>query len=347
MSCRMHTALLLAGFLAVSMTGEARAQQQPPQPQDPYPPPQQQPGYPQPYPAPSAPQPYAYPPPPPPQPELSPSDTSGSIELGMIGAGLGLGGGLVMVDLRDIEDGGIATLTVAGTTFAGAGLAYIGGDRLHVNTAQADFCLAGLVVGATNGALLAKPLELSSDTEEWGPFVLGTSALGSGAALAVAMKADFTRGQTMFASTLALSGFATSLLGVAVVQGGELEDDDSALVALALGLDAGLAVGLAVSPMVNWSQRRASFVTVATLVGAGAGLAAGGIVTGDSKDPRTIGTAGLIGLWGGMFGGIAMTSSYQPDPRFQSSRAQPATPAYTVVPTLSGDRAGFMVAGTL
>jgi hypothetical protein len=55
--------------------------------------------------------------------------------------------------------------------------------------------------------------------------------------------------------------------------------------------------------MIDWSQRRASFVTVATLVGTGVGLGGGAIITGDSKDPRTVGTAGLVGLWGGMLAG--------------------------------------------
>ena len=372
MSCRPHTVSLLAGILALSLASTALAQQ----PQDPYAPqpqpqpqPQQQQPAPQPYPPqpyppqpyppqpyppqPYPPQPYYYPPPaPPPGPETSPSDRSGDLEMMMIGGTLGIVGGLVLVDLRDIDDAEIGTLSVLGTAAAGAGLGYLASSKLEVDQGQADFCLLGTLVGVTNGALLAKPLELSDDTEDWGPFLFGTSTLGAGAGLAVAMKADFTRGQSMFASTLAISGIASTALGVAVVQGGDLEDDDSALVSLALGMDAGLVVGLAVSPMVNWSQRRASFVTVATLVGTGVGLGGGAILTGDSKDPRTVGTAGLVGLWGGMLAGIAMTSGYDPDPRFRPKDAAPATaaptpPAVTVVPALTGDQVGFMVAGTM
>ncbi|HEY8144416.1 MAG TPA: hypothetical protein VIG06_17160 [Kofleriaceae bacterium] len=363
MSSRLHTVSLLAGILATSLASTARAQQ----PQDPYAPqpqpqPQQpapqpyppQPYPPQPYPPqPYPPQPYYYPPPAaPPGPETSPSDRSGDLEMMMIGGTLGIVGGLVVVDLRDIDDAGIGTISVLGTAAAGAGLGYLVSSKLEVDQGQADFCLLGTLVGVTNGALLAKPLELSGDTEDWGPFLLGTSTLGAGAGLAVAMKADFTRGQSMFASTLAISGIASTALGVAVVQGGDLEDDDSALVSLALGMDAGLVVGLAVSPMVNWSQRRASFVTVATLVGTGVGLGGGAIITGDSKDPRTVGTAGLVGLWGGMFAGIAMTSGYDPDPRFQPkgpapAGAAPTPPAVTVVPAVTGDQVGFMVAGTM
>jgi hypothetical protein len=360
MSRGPHTVSLLAGILALSLASTALAQQ----PQDPYaPPPQPQQPAPQPYPPqpyppqpyppqPYPPQPYYYPPPaPPPGPETSPSDRSGDLEMMMIGGTLGIVGGLVLVDLRDIDDAGIGTLSVLGTAAAGAGLGYLASSKLEVDQGQADFCLLGTLVGATNGALLAKPLELSSDTEDWGPFLLGTSTLGAGAGLAVAMKADFTRGQSMFASTLAISGIASTALGVAVVQGGDLEDDDSALVSLALGMDAGLVVGLAVSPMINWSQLRASFVTVATLVGTGVGLGGGAIITGDSKDPRTVGTAGLVGLWGGMLAGVAMTSNYDPDPRFQPKSpapgAAPTPPAVTVVPAVTGDQVGFMVAGAM
>ena len=366
MSCRNHVVSALAGILAVAIAHPAFAQQQP---QDPYnqpqPPPQPQPYPPQPYPPqPYPPQPYppqSYPPPyyyppaaplPPPGPEMSPSDRSGDLQMMMIGGGLGIVGGLVLVDLRDIDDAGIGTISVLGTGAAGAGLGYLASSKLDVDQGQADFCLLGTMVGVSNGALLAKPLELSSDTEDWGPFLFGTGALGASAGLAVAMKADFTRGQSMFASTLAISGIASTALGVAVVQGGDLADDDSALVALALGMDAGLVAGLAVSPMITWSQRRASFVTVATLLGTGVGLGAGAILTGDSKDPRTIGTAGLVGLWGGMFGGIAMTSDYDPDPRFQPrDRTTPApgppVPAVSVAPALIGDQLGLVMAGSM
>jgi hypothetical protein len=377
MSCRNHVVSALAGILALAIAHPALAQQQPqdpynppqpapqqPAPQQPQPQPQPQQYPPQPYPPqpyppqpyppqPYPPQPYYYPPAapmPPPGPEMSPSDRSGDLQMMMIGGGIGIVGGLVLVDLRDIDDAGIGTISVLGTGAAGAGLGYLASSKLDVDQGQADFCLLGTLVGVTNGALLAKPLELSSDTEDWGPFLFGTTTLGASAGLAVAMKADFTRGQSMFASTLAISGIASTALGVAVVQGGDLEDDDSALVALALGMDAGLVVGLAVSPMVTWSQRRASFVTVATLLGTGVGFGAGAILTGDSKDPRTIATAGLIGLWGGMFGGIAMTSGYDPDPRFQprdKTSVAPAAPGVTVAPAMIGDQLGLVMAGSM
>src|SRR5690606_32189075 len=123
----------------------------PPQPQ-PYPPPQPQPYSPQPQPYnPYAPQPYVPPPPP-----VSSSDQPATLEMVGIGGALGLFGGLVIVDLRDIQDSGIATISVIGTTAAGGGLGYLLADRLEVNKGQAEFTMAGMLIGAANGALFAK-----------------------------------------------------------------------------------------------------------------------------------------------------------------------------------------------
>src|SRR5690606_4149566 len=164
---------------------------------------------------------------------------------------------------------------------------------------------------------------------------------------------------------------------------GDLEDDDSALVALALGLDVGVVAGVALAPKVDWSARRARFVAAGTVLGAGAGLSLGAMITGDNKDPRALGTAALAGLWGGFLGAVAMTSDWEPDPRFLGDKAPPASPAgsppatpsdparspstdpaapespattsppppapaasYTVVPAVSQDSFGLAIAGT-
>jgi hypothetical protein len=322
--------------------GAARGQPAPPPP--PQPAPQPYPYPPQPYP------PYAYPQPyymAPAGPDVSPSDRRAEVEMLGAGAVLGLFGGLVIVDQRDIEDPGIATVSVVGTAAAGAGLGYLTADTLSVDRGQAHAAWVGMMVGAANGGLLAKPAGYSDDHEQWGPFVLGTTALGGAAAFGVALKADLTTGQSLFTTTLAASGIASTMLGVAVAQSGELQADDSALVALAIGLDAGAVAGLALSPMVTWSQRRARYVATATLIGAGAGISGGAILTGDSKDARTIGTGGLIGLWGGMLAGITLTSGWEPDPRYQEKTAPAAAPAppYTVLPAVGDGQFGLVMAG--
>jgi hypothetical protein len=384
--------VLVATLLALAGTAAAQPSQQPPppqpqpqqpqpqpqqpqqpypqQPQQPYPQQPQQPYPQQPYPYPP-PQPYPYPPPqpyppqqayPPPQaypaPPVGPrEEPEGDLELIGDFAGLGILASATVLDVRDYDDPGTGTLIVIGGALGGGATGWILADRLDVKASEAHAATAGLGLGLLNGALLLVPLDQNDDIDS--EQVLGTllvgGTVGAGAGLAVGKGLRLTRGQSMFATNVALLGLGTSALVGALIDTDDGDLDKSEMLALTVGLDGGAAAGLLLAPKIKWSNGRARFVGAASLVGTFVGSMVGVLLATDkdsttgssSTDPDVAAISMLVGMWGGFAGGIAISSDWAPDPRFRQQT--PPTPtgaaSVTLAPVIGDGRLGVAAAG--
>ena len=279
------------------------------------------------------------PPPPPPRPR----EPSGEGEMIGIGASLGMVTAITLIDRADSGESKSASLLVVGGALGGGALGYLLADGLQLSRADAYASAAGLTLGVTNAALLLRPLGRTETSEEIMPVLLAGAVAGAGAGLAIGHGMSLTRGQVMFAADLGLLGFATTALTSGMFDKDD-EIDNSELLALQLGLDAGIAAGLVLAPQIDWSYRRARWVGAASLAGffTGSLLAVGATDKGEDPDPDVVAASVLTGMWAGFGLGVLMTRGWDADPTTTSASAGSSV---TLVPRIGRDDYGVSVAG--
>lgn len=265
-------------------------------------------------------------------------------ELRMIGTGAALGvlGAAAWLDATDHRDPASGTLVVLGGVFGGGVTGWLVADKLDVGPGGAEMAIGGLGLGVINAALLLEPLDDDGDldSEQVLATLLAGGAIGAGAGLALGEGLDLTEGQAVFAQNLALLGAGTTALTIGLTADEESDLGAGSLVAIAIGLDAGLVAGLVAAPKIRWSHGRARFVEAATIAGAFGGLFAGGLVANEDtgNDPRLAVGAVLGGMWAGFAGGVLITRDWAPDPRYLTPRG------VTLAPML-GDHPGVVASG--
>src|SRR5262249_32569954 len=165
------------------------------------------------------------------------------------------------------------------------------------------------------------------------------------AGFAASRGARLTPGQSMFATNVTILGVGSAAL-IASITDADGRHDNGALTALAIGLDGGAALGLAIAPKVEWSHRRAEIVGMGTLVGTLLGGMAAGLVA--PKTANSDGTTSLsqsfvassllVGAWAGFGGSIYMTRDLSPDPKYDPRfHSSSAVNPVSVVPLVRGD----------
>ena len=229
---------------------------------------------------------------------------------------------------------------LVGGTLGGGALGYLLADGLRARRADAYAAATGLSLGIANAALLLGPLGRADTSEEVLPIVLAGAVVGAGAGLAIGHGLELTRGQVMFAADLGLLGVGTVALTSGLFDQDD-QADDGELLAVQIGLDAGVAAGLLLAPHVDWSERRARWVGAATVAGffGGSLVAVAATDEGQDPDPDVVGAAVLTGMWAGFGLGVVLTRGWGADP------AGATGPTMTLVPRLGRDHLGVGVAG--
>lgn len=254
----------------------------------------------------------------------------------------------ITIDLRGVNDSSLGTMVVVGSTAGGGAVGWLLADRFDATRGDAYMTTLGLLVGASNGALLLSPLHDTHSGEQVMGVLTLSSAIGTGAGFLASRGEKLTPGQGLFATNVTLLGVGSAAL-IASITDHDGNHDDAALTALAIGLDGGVIVGLAVAPHINWSHRRASVVGMGTL----AGTLVGGMVAGlvapkqtntdgtSSLSQNFVATSVLIGAWAGFGAGILETSDLPPDPTFGlDAGKQPKTPPVSIAPMLRPEGGG-------
>jgi hypothetical protein len=255
----------------------------------------------------------------------------------------GLYAGIVVVDDLNIDDlrGGI--LTVAAGTAAGLLGSYFGTKDTRITGSMGDAYGMGMIFGVANAGLLMEPIDHNPSSEQVTTTLLVAGAVGGIAGIGLASAYEPTRGQVSFASTLGILGFASTGLALAITQ--PSIDSDNLLVAMAGGMDVGLAAGVVLGRDLDWSVSRGRIVTLGTLLGGLTGAAAGALIVGDDPSSgdgaaRTLAALTLAGTWGGFGLTTHLTSGMRPDRRYAP---QPTT-QLTAIPVRHG--AGLGLTGT-
>lgn len=232
--------------------------------------------------------------------------------------------GAVFSDLADTGDARAITAIIIGTTGLGFAASLYGTKGRTIYGGTAEAYSLGMLLGAGNGLLLASPAGAET-SEEWNVTVLGSAALVMGAGLYYGQTAKPTRGQVSFAGTMATMGIATVGLGMLIVQP-DIDDEDTVLLAMAGGLDAGATAGLLAGRKLTWSPGRARLVWLSALLGGLLGGATGILIFGDgdstddnNTEARISASLALGGAWGGLFLGAHMTRKMKPDARFRTT----------------------------
>ena len=273
----------------------------------------------------------------------SPREPSGEGEMIGIGASLGMVTAITLIDRADSGENKSASLLVVGGALGGGALGYLLADGMRLKRSDAYATGAGLTLGVTNAALLLRPLGRTETSEEVMPILLAGAVVGAGAGLAVGHGMSMTRGQVMFAADLGLLAFASTALTSGMLDEDD-EIDNSELLSLQLGLDAGVLAGLVLAPHIDWSYRRARWVGAASLAGffTGSLLAVGATDKGEDPDPDVVAASVLTGMWAGFGLGVLLTRGWDAD----ATKASPtASSSVVLLPRVGRDDLGVSVAG--
>jgi hypothetical protein len=254
-----------------------------------------------------------------------------------------------VLDARDYQDDGTATLLVLGGVAGGGAVGWLIADRFDVSRTEAHGATGGLMIGMANAALLLTPLGAEDSHQVLTSLFLG-GTIGTVGGLALAKNLELTEGQFTFASTLTLLGFGTSaIVGSLIEPDDEWSSEQST--ALAIGMDAGLAAGLVIAPKITWSRRRARYVAISSLAGLFVGSLTGALLATErdpvtdqsTTDPDVALTGVLVGMWGGFAAGAVLTNDWAPDPKF--TKPATATTTITPVPMVGRDQVGIGAMG--
>jgi hypothetical protein len=259
--------------------------------------------------------------------------------------------GVVLLDLLDVGDVRTGVIIVMGSTAAGV-IGSIYGTRGKTMTGgMADSWELGMFAGAGNALLLSGPLGFysasSNASEKVQSLTLGAAWGGATAGLLIADHYRPTRAQVNITQTFGLMGLGSTLLGLALIQPGNL-DSDSFLTITAAGLDAGIGIGASFASKLDWSLSRARYVSLSAFLGLLAGGGTSLLIFADSNDgdraARASAAIALAGLWGGFFVGMHLTSDMAPDYRFRARAGAPAT-STMVTPAILRDTASSSAPG--
>jgi hypothetical protein len=259
--------------------------------------------------------------------------------------------GFVLDDLLQLTSKPASVAAVSGTTFAGLGASLLLTSGRHISEGVATSYTVGILAGLGNGLLWAPVAGIDvepSCTPEACPdgdvsqlyLGIGLASTIAGGAAGAYLGHHFqpTPAQARFAGLLAFNGISSVGL-VEVMLQSDGPHTNTYLAGLGIGLDAGLAAGIALAPHLDWSGARVTYVMLGDAVGA---LAGGSIALASSTDDEVSSALVLVGLWGGFGATTLLTRHMAPHARYQ-----PATPSVTIAPARIGrDGRGLAVAGT-
>lgn len=261
----------------------------------------------------------------------------------------------VLLDVAGVDDFRTGTLLVTAVTGAAFAGSLLGTRNRNITGGMAMSYSGGLVIGLANGLLLAPALGISVDAvdgdgdgevnQNYLLFGLGTMAVGGGLGGYFGHKLNPTRAQAGVINLAGMAGLSsTGLMLIAVDADIDIEP---ALAVMALGLDAGVAAGILVSPKIDWSVSRYRLVALSQFLGMLGGVAVAAIAVGEpdtTGDGQMFAVSTLVGMWTGIGLGTYFTRNMLPDARFVTDDKKVSWQLTPLV--LPNNGRGLGVAGT-
>jgi hypothetical protein len=142
---------------------------------------------------------------------------------------------------------------------------------------------------------------------------LGTGLVGGTAAILLTRDRRPFQGDVELVRSGGLWGFATGGLLAAIVQP---EDSRTVFTMMGLGMDGGLAAGLALAQVYDIPRNRMLFIDTGALGGGLLGFAAAFLALGppdDDRSARILCSSALAGLYAGMAAALYLTRDMKPD----------------------------------
>jgi hypothetical protein len=281
-------------------------------------------------------------------------DRSGRGKLVFGGTLYGIWTGIALDIIADIDDGRAMVVPPLLGGAAGLTLSLLATRQGEITNAQAWSNITGFDYGTYSGLIWGAAAD--DDEKVIAGSALGTGLAGGIAAIMLTRGRHPRQGDIELVRSGGLWGFATGGLIAALVQP---DQSRTTFTLMGLGMDGGLAVGLALSQVLDIPRNRMLFIDTGALGGGLLGFAAAFLVIGSpdgDRDGRILAGSALAGLYAGMAAAAYLTRDMQPDR--QDVATTPAllarTPAgrwgmgrLAILPVLTPHGAGTRLTGAL
>jgi hypothetical protein len=238
-------------------------------------------------------------------------DRSGRGKLVFGGIVYGIWTGVAIDIIADIDDGRAMVIPPLLGGAAGLGIALLTTRQGEITNAQAWARMTGFDYGTYSGLIWGA----AADTDEKVVVGagLGTGLAGGIAGILLTRNQHPLQGDVELVRSGGLWGFATGGLLAAIAQP---DSTRSVFTMMGLGIDGGLAVGLALAQVYDLPRNRVLFIDTGALGGGLLGFAAAFLAIGSpesDRDGRILASAALAGLYAGMGAAVYLTRDMAPD----------------------------------
>ena len=249
-------------------------------------------------------------------------DRSGRGKLVFGGTLYGIWTGIAFDIIADIDDS--RALVVPPLLGGGIGLtlSLLTTRDGEITNAQAWATITGFDYGTYSGLLWGAAAD--SDEKVIVGSALGTGLAGGIAAILLTRNRHPLQGDVEMVRSGGLWGFATGGLIAALVQP---EDSRGTFTMMGLGMDGGLAAGLALAQIYDLPRNRMLFIDTGALGGGLLGFAAAFLAIGSpdgDRDARILAGSALAGLYAGMAAAAYLTRHMEPDRQDMLAATPPA-----------------------
>ena len=239
-------------------------------------------------------------------------DRSGRGKVVFGGTLYGIWAGIAFDIIADIDDGRAMVVPPLLGGAAGLTLSLLGTRAGEITNAQAWATITGFDYGTYSGLLWGAAAN-SGDEQVVVGSALGTGLAGGVAAILFSRNRHLLQGDIELVRSGGLWGFATGALLAAIVQP---EQNRDLFTIMGLGMDGGLAAGLALAQVLDVPRNRMLFIDTGALGGGLLGFAAAFLAIGPpdgDREGRILASSALAGLYVGMAGAAYLTRNMMPD----------------------------------
>jgi hypothetical protein len=238
-------------------------------------------------------------------------DRSGRGKLVFGGTLYGIWTGIAFDIIADIDDGRLMVIPPLLGGGAGLALSLFTTRQGEVTNGQAWATITGFDYGTYSGLLWGAAAD--SDEKVIVAAALGTGMTGGLASILLTRNRRPFQGDVELVRSGGLWGFATGGLLAAIVQP---QDSRGVFTMMGLGMDGGLAAGLALAQIYDIPRNRMLFIDTGALGGGLLGFAAAFLAIGspeNDRDGRILASSALAGLYVGMATALYLTRDMRPD----------------------------------
>lgn len=238
-------------------------------------------------------------------------DRSGRGKLVFGGTLYGIWAGVAFDIIADIEDSRALVVPPLLGGAVGLTLSLLGTRDGEITNAQAWSTITGFDYGTYSGLIWGAAAD--GDEEVVVGSALGAGLAGGVAAILLTRGRHPKQGDVEMVRSGGLWGFATGGLVAALVQP---EDSRATFTLMGLGMNGGLAAGLALAQVYDLPRNRMLFIDTGALGGGLLGFAAAFLAIGSpdgDSDARILAGLALAGLYAGMAVAAYFTRDMQPD----------------------------------